>query len=64
MYEIKRELERLDWESKKYQEVINQNKQRMIDEIKSYDKSKMFNPIPKKKTSFFKKILIALEWKR
>lgn len=40
--------------------MVEQHKKRTIDEILSYDKTKMFEPPQKKKKSFFKKILIAL----
>ena len=45
---------------KKDQDQTDLHKQRMIEEIKSYDKSKMFVPKPVKKISFFSKILMAL----
>jgi hypothetical protein len=60
MYEIKRAQERLNWEMEKDQEIIKHHKQKMIEEIKSYDRSKMVSPKPQKKLSFFKKILIVL----
>jgi hypothetical protein len=44
----------------KDQEIIKHHKQKMIEEIKSYDRSKMVSPKPQKKLSFFKKILIVL----
>jgi hypothetical protein len=40
-------------------EILNQKK-KMIDEIKSLDKSKMFVEKPKQRISIFSKILIAL----
>jgi cell division protein FtsL len=58
-YEIQRALEKLNSEIQKDQEQAEQYKQKLIQEIKSLDRSKMFIPPPKKKTSFFKKILIA-----
>jgi hypothetical protein len=39
---------------------IQEHKKKMIKEITSFDKSKMFEPKPKNKTSFFKKILTVL----
>jgi hypothetical protein len=39
---------------------IETSKKRMIDEIKSLDKNKMFQPKPKKKVSIIDKILKIL----
>jgi hypothetical protein len=39
---------------------MERHKQSLIEEIKSYDKSKMFSSKPQKKISFFEKILIVL----
>ena len=61
MYEIKRALERLEWEINKDQELTEHHKNKMIEEIKTYDRSKMFTPISQKeKLSFFNKCLITL----
>jgi hypothetical protein len=53
-------MERLTWEMKKDQEQTDLHKQRMIEEIKSYDKSKMFVQRDQKKLSLFKKFLLTL----
>ena len=50
----------MDWEIKKDQEETDRQKQKLIEEIKSLDKSKIFATKPKKKTSLFKKIIIVL----
>ncbi len=52
-----------DWlnkEMEKDQTEILSHKKKMIDEIKSLDKSKMFVEKPKQRISIFSKILIAL----
>ena len=59
-YEIQRALERLSWEIQKDNLQTERHKQKMIEEIKSMDKSKILTPVPKKKKSVYKKILIAL----
>ena len=60
-YEIQRALERLDWEIKKDNDQTEAQKRKMIEEIKSWDKSKILTPItPKKKTSLWTKILIIM----
>jgi hypothetical protein len=65
MYEINRAMERLDWETKKDYELTDHYKQRMIEEIKSYDRSKMFeSKLPQKRTSFLNKILMILGYER
>jgi hypothetical protein len=58
-YEIQRALERLNWEIQKDNSQTEQHKQKMIQEIKSLDRSKMFIPPDKKKKSLLKKILIV-----
>lgn len=58
-YEIQRALERLNWEIQKDNLQTEVHKKKMIEEIKSLDKSKMFIAPPKKRISLFKKILIA-----
>ena len=55
-YEIERALARLDQEMKKDQEQTDRAKQKLIEEIRSYDRTKMFAPPTKKKNSFLKKI--------
>ena len=60
-YEVQRALERLDWEIKKDNQQIEDNKKKLIKEILSLDKTKMFiPPPPKKKVSLWSKITIAL----
>lgn len=60
-YELHRALERLDWEIKKDNQQIEDNKKKLIEEIKSLDKSKMFAPPPpKKKISLWTKFMIAM----
>ena len=58
-YEIQRALERLNWEIQKDNLQTEQHKKKLIEEIKSLDKSKMFIPPTKKRISLFRKILIA-----
>jgi hypothetical protein len=53
-------MERLNWEMKKDQEQTDRAKQKLIEEIKSYDKSKMFIPPTKQKRILFHKIMKAL----
>lgn len=48
----------LEKEMKKDEIEINDHKRKMIEEIKSIDKNKMFLPTPKKKISILEKILI------
>jgi hypothetical protein len=61
-YEIQRALERLDWEIKKDKDQTDEHKRKLIEEIKSWDKSKILNPLPppKKKISLWTKILIVM----
>lgn len=59
-YEIQRALERLNWEIQKDNLQTELHKQKMIEEIRSLDKSKMFVAPPKKKVTFLKKILIVM----
>ena len=51
-------MEQLDLEMKKDQKEIENNKIKLINEIKTLDKNKMFTPKPKK--SFFEKLSIVL----
>lgn len=59
-YPIKRALEKLDQEIKKDKEQTERHKQQLIKEVLSYNKDEMFTPIPKKKKSFFRKVLLTL----
>ena len=59
-YEIQRALERLGWEIQKDNLQTEHHKQKMIEEIKSLDRSVILAPIPKKKKSIYEKILIVL----
>jgi hypothetical protein len=59
-YEIQRALERLNWEIQKDNLQTEEHKKKMIKEIISTDKSKIFTPIPKKKISLWTKILIIM----
>jgi hypothetical protein len=57
---IQQGLEILRKEIEKDSLEIETSKKRMIDEIKSLDKNKMFQPKPKKKVSIIDKILKIL----
>ncbi len=60
-YEIKRALEKLKQEMLKDKEQVERHKQKTIEEIKTYDRSKMFNEsLVEKKKTFFQKLLIIL----
>lgn len=66
-YEIERAMERLKWEMKKDEEQTNLHKQKLIEEIKSYNKSEIIASITgrtitssQKKKSFFRKFLLVL----
>lgn len=50
-------MEKLKQEMEKDQEMTNRHKQKMIEEVKSYDKTKMFKA---KKRSFFHKLKAVL----
>ena len=50
----------LNKEMEKDQKEIDAHKRKLINEIKSLDKSKMFQPEPKKKISIINKILMIL----
>lgn len=43
---------------KKDQKELDDHKKKMIEEIKTIDKNKMFLPVPKKKISILDKMLI------
>lgn len=57
---IQQGLSWLNKELEKDQKDLKDQKKRMIDEIKSLDKNKMFLEKPKKKISIWNKILIIL----
>jgi hypothetical protein len=57
---IQQGLEILRKEIEKDSLEIETSKKRMIDEIKSLDKNKMFQPKPKKKVSIIDKVLKIL----
>ena len=56
----KRLHQAMDWlekEKEKDNLEISNHKNQMIEDIKSWDKEKLFKPQPKKKVSFFQKLL-------
>lgn len=57
---IQQGLEWLEKERTKDKKEINNHKEKMIKEIKSLDKTKMFEKPEKPKISLFKKILLIL----
>ena len=57
---IQQGLEWLNKEMNKDQKEILDYKKKMIDEVQSLDKSKIFVTKPKKKVSFWNKMLIIL----
>jgi len=59
-YEVQRALERLNWEIQKDNLQTEAHKKKMIEEIKSLDRSKMFIEPPKEKLTLLSKIKIAL----
>mgnify|MGYP000946649586 CR=1 FL=1 len=59
-YEIKRALEKLEQEILKDKDQVERHKQKTIEEIKTYDKSIMFNKFHVKKKTFLQKLLIIL----
>ena len=55
---IQQGLSWLEKEMKRDSNDIQQHKQKTIEEIKQLDKTKMFQPKPKKKISILRKILM------
>jgi hypothetical protein len=59
-YEIQRALERLNWEIQKDNLQTEEQKKKMIEEIKSWDKTKILSPPIKKKISLWTKFTLAM----
>lgn len=43
---------------------VEENKKKMIDEVKSIDRSKLFSPPPKEKTTLIKKLVKIFGFKK
>lgn len=53
---LKREMKMLELEKNKFQQELDISKNKMIEELKSINKTDMFKPIEKPKLSFFGKL--------